>query len=93
MFTKKDENFALDREIAALHLDMYSLDRDSDKYATLLNHLTALYAIKEASAPRRVTADVKATIAANIAGILIIVGHERAHVVTSKALSFVQKLR
>jgi hypothetical protein len=41
----------------------------------------------------KVSADVAATVAANLAGILIIINHERAHVVTSKALAFVAKLR
>lgn len=42
---------------------------------------------------RRVSSDTLALIAANIAGIVLIIGHERINVVTSKALSFVGKLR
>jgi hypothetical protein len=83
---------ALDAEINLLHLDMYTEDKTSEKYAVLLDRLIKLYALKE-TPKSGISADVKATIAANIAGILIIVGHERAHVVTSKALGFIQKLR
>lgn len=41
----------------------------------------------------RVSADVLATIAANLVGIIVIVKHEQANVIASKALGFVQKLR
>jgi len=37
--------------------------------------------------------DTLALIAANIVGIVLIIGHERANVITSKALGFVSKLR
>lgn len=71
-----------------------SLDRcmpEEEKYAAIVKQLTALYALKPK--PDRVSKEAAATIAANLFGILVIVGHERAHVVTSKALGFVQKLR
>jgi len=43
--------------------------------------------------PKRISPDTLATIGANLLGIMIIIGHERAHVVTSKALGFIMKLR
>ncbi len=42
---------------------------------------------------RRVSPDTLAMIGANLAGIIMILGHERANVVASKALGFVSKLR
>jgi len=48
---------------------------------------------KELDLRRRVSADTWATVAANIAGIMVIVGYERVNVVASKALGFVLKLR
>lgn len=48
---------------------------------------------KDFAAPNRVSVDTWAVIAANLLGIILIIGHERANVVTSKALGFVSKLR
>lgn len=42
---------------------------------------------------RRVSPDTLALIAANIVGIVVIIGHERANVIASKALGFVSKLK
>lgn len=43
--------------------------------------------------PWRPSAETLAIVAGNLAGIAVIVLHERAHVVTSKALAFVMKAR
>lgn len=64
---------------------------DDEEYAKIVDQLTKLYALKPK--PEKLSKDGMATIAANLFGILLIVGHERANVVTSKALGFVQKLR
>jgi hypothetical protein len=48
---------------------------------------------KEFEKSRRVSPDTLAIVAANIAGILLIIGYERANVVTSKALSFILKTK
>lgn len=94
MFKKKPDYTAdnLDKEINALLLDMYTMNRKTDaEYPKMVELLTKLYAQRETAKP--MSADVKATIAANLAGILILVHHEKAHVITSKAIGFVQKLR
>lgn len=46
---------------------------------------------KEVEDRKRVSPDTVALIAANLAGILLIIGHERINVVTSKALGFVTR--
>lgn len=48
---------------------------------------------KEIEDYRRVKPDTLALIAANIAGIIAIISHERINVVTSKALGFISKLK
>lgn len=94
MFGKTTELSQLDLEINKLHLELYAIDdRSTVKYATLCARLTELYAIKKNETSSGVSADVKATIAANLAGILIIVHHEKANVIASKALSFIMKSR
>jgi hypothetical protein len=87
------EDPGLQKEIDALLLVMDDTDKTSDEYAKLLSHLTKLYNLKEDNSKRSVSADTKAVVLGNLVGILMIVGHERAHVVTSKALNFVMKAR
>lgn len=89
----RNEDSALDRAIDSLFFAMSSLDHTSDEYAKMLGHLTKLYALKEDTSKRRVSADTMAVVLGNLAGIVLIVGHEKAHVVTSKALNFVMKAR
>ena len=66
---------------------------DPDDMDKLIGQLERLAKVKKAIQPTSaISADAKLTAAAHIIGIAIIVGHERAHVVTSKAIGFVPKL-
>lgn len=63
------------------------------RQAEIENELKRLEAEKMKKELRRrwnVSADTVVLAAANLVGILVIVGHERAHVVTSKALSLLK---
>lgn len=92
-FAKKTEDLGLQDAIDNVYNSMKLVRSSSDEYMVMLDQLTKLYAIKEHSTPKRVSSDTLAVVAGNLAGILLIVGHEKAHVVTSKALSFVLKAR
>lgn len=97
MFKKTPDPVAekLDLEINRLLIDMSSMTRLTDaEYPKMVELLNSLMKTRnETNNPSRMSADVKATIAANLAGIVLILSHERAHVVTTKAISFIQKLR
>lgn len=95
MFTQNSQNAnsGLDVVIDDLLSEMKTLTSNTKEYALALDHLSTLYKIKEANSKKKLSPDTKALIAANLAGILVIVGFEKANVVTSKALSFVMKLR
>lgn len=95
MFTLKssDEKSGLEKAIADALSEMETLTPGSEDYAKVMDHVAVLYKLKETSSPKRVSADTVALIGGNLAGILIIVFHERANVITSKALSFVGKLK
>lgn len=94
MFAKKSvEPSDLDDVIAGLAFKLHNTDPETPEYAHMVDQFVKLYPLKDATAPKKMSADVKATILANLAGIVILVTHERAHVVTSKALGFIQKLR
>lgn len=89
MFKKNPIEAKLDEEIATLLEKMGEEDKDSDKYAKMANHLTSLYELRHKS---RFSKEQLATIGANLAGIIVILSHERAHVIASKSLTFVRKL-
>ena len=67
---------------------------DAPQFTKLLDQYTKLVMMQTAERQtHRVSPDVLATIAANLAGIGLIIGHERVNVIASKALSFVTKLK
>lgn len=95
MFTIKTQNedSGLEKAIAEVFREMAQHSGDSEEYAKLADQLTKLYSLKEIDSKRRISPDTLTLVAGNLFGIILIVGHERAHVVTSKALNFVMKLR
>lgn len=66
---------------------------ESAEYGQIMNQIEKLHAMKESEKPSRVSKDTWAMIGANLTGILLIIHHERADIITSKALSFAQKIR
>jgi len=95
MFNRKPKNEAneLDKAINELFEELSYLPGNDEEYAKVVDQLSKLYSLKETESPKRVSPDVLATIAANLLGIIVIVGHERANVVTSKALGLLPKPR
>jgi predicted RNase H-related nuclease YkuK (DUF458 family) len=60
----------------------------SEEYATIINKIQALEEIKaHADKSNRISPDTKALIAANLAGIVMVLGYEKANIITSKAFS------
>lgn len=65
----------------------------TDEYDRKVDQIAKLYDLKKQSASDKVSKDTLYTVCANLAGILLILNYERAHVVTSKAIGFVMKPR
>lgn len=86
------EKTHLEEVIDSVLSDLEGEDAGTEKYAQMADQLVKLHALHIAERKPRISPDVKATIAANLAGILVIVGHERTHIVTTKALGFIKKL-
>lgn len=63
----------------------------TDEFGKMADQLTKLTALKPEKP--RVKPETWATIGANLAGIIMVLHYERAHVVASKAIGFVSKLR
>lgn len=94
MFNRKTDtnDQLLNETIERVMQDMKSEEPNTEKFAQMREQLTELYKIRNETRSRRVSPDTLATIGANLLGIGIIVGHERTHIVTSKALGFIRKL-
>jgi len=79
----------LEEAIARVMLAMTHVDTDTEEFTNLLTHLERLSALK----PERrkpLSLDAVAQVGGTILAILIVVGYEHHHVITSKALSFVR---
>jgi excinuclease UvrABC nuclease subunit len=96
MITKKTpDGPRLQTVIDALLTRMSELDShyDQEEYAKMLDQLTKLYKLKETESRERVSKDTLVLVTANLIGIVLILGYEKANVITTKALSFVTRLR
>ena len=95
MSTKKYEieKSGLDKAIDSVLREMESLTADSPEFERMVNQLDKLYKMKQSVAPARISPEVVLTVAGNLAGIGMILGYEKANVITSKALNFIIKPR
>jgi len=95
MFNKRpvDDNQALNRVIDDALQYMTGTPIDDENYDKMLTRLERLAKLRRNPDDRRVSPDTLAMILGNLVGIGMIVGHERAHVVTSKALMFIKQLK
>jgi hypothetical protein len=93
LFTKPRPKSDLDRSITAAINELNNSEIGSEKYVTILDQIVKLREMKEAEKPSRVKPDTWALIGANIAGIILILNYENAHVITSKAMNLVQTPR
>lgn len=65
----------------------------SDEYTDILDQLTKLSKLTAESKPKPISRDTLASIAANLTGILLVINHEQASIITTKAMSMLPKLR
>lgn len=94
MFKKNPrEKTGLENAIDQVTATLLSTDPTSDEYPKLVKQLNKLHKMKMQETSNPVSKDTIALTIGNLVGIGIIVGHERAHLVASKALAFVGKLR
>lgn len=89
---KKAEPTDLEIEIARLLKKLNDLPPNSDDYDKVSDQYVKLTKLhSETTSKKRVSPDTLASAATNIAGILLILNYEHAHVMTSKAVGFVMK--
>lgn len=88
----KDNPNPLQKAIDQVLTEMEGVTADSSEFAKMREQLVELYKALPKKEPR-VKLDTLLTVGGNLAGILLILNFEKAHVVTSKALSFVLKTK
>lgn len=94
MFSMKSKSKSkLDEAIEQALTELNGYEASDEGYKHIMDVLEKLYKFKAQESPERFSKDTLAVVAGNLLGIIVIVGHERAHVVTSKALNFVMKSR
>ena|SRR5687768_17354525 len=86
-----DTTSELDEVIDALKSSMIGMDEGSEEYSNATDQFVKLYALRAETDRKRVgvSPDTLVIVAGNLLGILVIVGYEQRHVITSKALGFV----
>lgn len=88
--TKSSNETNLEAQIDAVLASMVAHpNKHDDVYKKLVENLDALYKLKEKEVSPRERINVNAVlgVAGTVASVLIVVGYERAHVLTSKAFS------
>lgn len=90
---KQENQEALDRLIERVIDDMEMFGPTSEEYEALLARYERLTKLKAEDRPKPVSRDTMLIVAGNLAGIIIVVMYEHAHVLTSKALGTVWKPR
>lgn len=95
MFTlkfKKTQPTDLEIEIARLFDVLKTINKiDDPMYDKVSDQIAKLYKLKEVDSKSAVSKDAMVGAATNLVGILMILHYEHAHVMTSKAVSFVMK--
>jgi len=87
--TKSMLDTSLDSALAALN----GYSPTTKEYEKTLETVRALHKMKQEDKLPRVSPDTIAIVFGNLLGIVMILKHERADIVTSKALGFVMKIR
>lgn len=93
MFGRNKTEDPLQAAIHEMLRELVQTDGASDDAERITDRLSALNELRKTTSSAPISKDVMVGGAVNLAGILLILNHERAHVVTSKALGFVSKLR
>lgn len=93
MFLDPKPKPTLDRVIENAERKLNSMDPEDESFSDVLEIVSKLHKLREQEKPQRVSPDTLVLAAVNLVGIVLIIRHENINVITSKALSFVQKPR
>jgi len=89
-FFKQDEK-PIDLEIERVLSKLSNMSPESDGYQKAVTNLKTLYESRSQKTTRSINMDTVLTVGGNLLGILLILNYEQAHVVVTKAITFVMK--
>lgn len=78
-------------EMATQFVKLHGLTSGESEYGDMVDQLAKLYKLKEFDTKKRVSPDTLAIIAGNLTGIVLVLGYERAGVITSRAFNLIGK--
>lgn len=86
---------SLDAEIQRTHSALQDLTAGNEDHARAVDQLSKLHALRIEHTNRRapLSKDTLATVAGNVVVTGMVVGHERSHLITSKALQFLGRAK
>ena len=90
LFPKKDKRTALEKEIDDVLAIMATYRPDSDEYAKMATNLEVLRKAEVNKPKPFITPDIVVAGALQLAAVLLVLNHERADVITSKAFNWVK---
>lgn len=93
MFIKSSIESKLDEQILSSLEKLSRLESDSEEYGAVVDRVAKLHKLKTEERLQLPSLDTALVIGANIFGIIWLTRYEREHVINSKALGFVMKLR
>lgn len=95
--SKNDTPSDLEDEITRVISLMSDQNPDTEEYTTMVSNLKVLVEARQldeaTDAPNRLSADTMLSVGGSIVGVLLILGFEKANVITSKGLSFIPKIK
>ncbi len=92
--TKRDKRSVLDKEIESVVATMAEMKPESEDYTKAAANLKVLIEARDVQAPKRkINWELLVGAGLGLLEILVIVGYEHAHVLTSKALARVTRGR
>lgn len=90
MFKKKEPS-KLDEAIDDIFREMAGYTSDTDEYDKMTVQLERLYALKEGRRTR-VDPNTLVVAGANVLAVVLIVTHERMHVITTRAMNLIRMI-
>jgi hypothetical protein len=91
--TSSKYQLLLEKELEQQLLLLRSRLSETEEYTAILGNVERLHELLGEHKPTRISPETRATIAANLIGILMIIRHEDVNVISSKALGFVLRPR
>lgn len=83
----------VERELEVLFGELKSHKADTKEYDSVLDRITKLHKLRIEEKPQRPSPDTLVNAAVYFIGIVMILKHEELNFITTKAMSFVPKLR